>query len=100
MAIYIDDLINYGEPLLDEQGAVVKVNGRRCHCWADDDSELYLFARQLHIPMHWKHTSFSAILRRNWPHFDLDSRWRAKAIAAGAKPISLREYLRQHLEST
>lgn len=99
MPIYVDDLVNWGEPEKNDKGQVIKDNGRRCHCWADTEIELIAFARQLHIPMRWKHTSFSYILRRNWPHFDLDVRWRAKAISAGAQPTSLRAYLSRQMES-
>lgn len=62
--------------------------GRSCHLISDSSAtELLDFGRRLGIPLAWfQH-------RGTIPHWDLSPRWRARAIAAGARPVDRRRFV-------
>ena len=56
--------------------------GVACHLISDDtEVELLEFAAAIGVPMWWYQA------RASVPHFDLSPRWRAKALAAGARDV-------------
>ena len=58
-----------------------------CHLFADTVDELYEFAERIGCERDWIHFS-------SRPHFDLTPRMRERALRAGAKPITTKQYLR------
>jgi len=65
--------------------------GVACHMTSDASAEdLQSFAASLGIPLNW----FQPSPPSSHPHFDLSPRLRAKAIAAGARAVDHREYVR------
>ena len=60
--------------------------GFSCHLISDEsETELLDFAVAIRIPMSWYQA-------RAWvPHFELAPRWRARALAAGARDAGLHE---------
>lgn len=89
MSCYVDELFT-AESKVPAAFRVGKRSGHRwCHLWADTDTELHEFARKI-------------LLRRNWfrphrtlNHYDLTPGKRRQAIAAGAIPVSLFDWLRR-----
>lgn len=56
--------------------------GRSCHLVSDaSERELLEFGVKLGLSVFWYQA------KRTHPHFDLSPSWRARAIAAGAKPV-------------
>lgn len=79
--IYVDDLVDRGWRY-----------GANCHMTTDDVSEagleaLHAMAKQ--IGLKWEY--FQDSTKASWPHYDLNTRMRGLAIAAGATPITCRE---------
>lgn len=76
--IYVDPLREWGAPWR---------GGVSCHMTSDTGAEeLKSFAASIGLTVRW-------FQPKSHPHFDLSPRWRAKAIAAGARPVTFREYL-------
>lgn len=77
--IYVDELQPNRTPWM---------GGQSCHLLSDCSvGELLDFGRSIGLPLSW----FQAV--RAHPHFDLSPRWRARAIAAGARPVGRREFV-------
>jgi hypothetical protein len=78
MAVYVDELRHYPN---------ARIPGWWCHMTADTHDELMAFARRIGLKPAWLQYPGKPL-----EHFDIrGERMRAKAIKAGAKPISLRE---------
>ena len=79
MAIYVDALVNWGAQW-----------GKSCHMDSDKSiEELTQFARQCGIPVAWLHN------RPGLPHYDLNRRYRAVAVANGAIEVTSNELWRR-----
>lgn len=78
MAVYVDDLMNWGWRY-----------GRSCHLTADTLAELHDFADRLGLKRIWYQPSASM------PHYDLTEGKRARAVSLGAVEIDRREMVRQ-----
>jgi hypothetical protein len=64
---------------------LVYVDQIKFYTKSDSLEELMAFAKALELRSSWFHR------KKKLPHFDLDSPWRNKALAMGAKPYSLKE---------
>jgi hypothetical protein len=66
-----------------------------CHLFADDDEELFAFARRLGLKMGW----FQA--NRKLRHFDLTEGMRIKAVKMGAREVEpgfVAEFMKRNAE--
>ncbi len=86
MAVYVD---NFRTP-----ARVGSVSGRWSHLTADTVDELNDFAARLGLRPEWfqtcKRKCHSTLPCVHW-HYDVTDKYRSAAIAAGAKPIDIRE---------
>ena len=82
MAIYVDDL----NLRADVPDGARRVHGKWSHLFADTEEELRAFARKIGLKENWiQHPGETRV------HFDVVSRMRQRAIAAGATPVTWRE---------
>lgn len=70
MAVYVD-------PLLQHQTEFGRRMGRSCHLYADTIRELHAMAMRIGLPGR-------AFQGGRFPHYDLESMLRSRALAAGA----------------
>jgi hypothetical protein len=90
--IYVDELVDY--PPAAVPRAARSYGTRWCHLWTDPGNEeaLHTFAAGIGMRRAWFQN------RRGFPHYDLVPGRRAVALAAGAVPSSLREWVKQQFE--
>lgn len=93
MTAYVDDLMVHGGPGLyrgEDAVQAERVGARNGHRWAhlycEDLEELHQFAASIGLRREWAQTS-----RRGVPHYDLTPGRRARAVVAGAIPLTRRE---------
>lgn len=64
-------------------------NGHQwCHLWADDTAQLHALAEKIGLRREWFQD------KKDFPHYDLTPSRRVAAIKAGAREVSLRQWLR------
>jgi hypothetical protein len=83
--IYVDEIRTYG--IYDRQGHARNILS--CHMVTDGSiEELHQFAAKIGLKRSW----FQGMPKHRHEHYDLTPHKRAKAIAAGAQSISLKEF--------
>ncbi len=87
MAVYVDNA--------NILATVGRVRSRWCHLTADTEDELHEFAAQIGLLRAWYQTCKRRCSRPGEPcphwHYDVTTRRRADAVAAGAVEIDLRQ---------
>ena len=73
--------------------AVGRIRGRWSHLFADSQDELHAFGQSIGLRRAWFQPGKPAGGKpsRLW-HYDVTDAMRARAIAAGAQPIGIREF--------
>lgn len=101
MPIYVDEITEYSNEFIDivakdaqTRRVSARTNNRWCHMWCDSGEEEKLHAIAAHIGM--KRAWFQN--KPDFPHYDLVPSKRQKALDAGARPMSLRQWLRNRFE--
>jgi hypothetical protein len=84
MTIFVDELRDYAP------------DGEWCHMWADTETELHEFAKQLGLRREW--TQHSSGLSGEFIHYDLRPRKREMALKRGAIYKPLKEYINERLQ--
>lgn len=85
MTVYVDEIQTYR--IYDRQGHARNVLS--CHMITDGNiEELHQFAGKIGLKRSW----FQGPPKHRHAHYDLTPHKRAAAIAAGAKPITLKEF--------
>lgn len=67
--VYVDALLNHGWRL-----------GPSCHLFADNETELHIFARKIGMRRAW-------FQNKRTPHYDLTKKRRAVAVSLGAQEL-------------
>ena len=85
MAVYVDDARIPAQ--------VGRISARWSHLFADSQDELHAFAQGIGLKRSWFQPGkpIGGKPSRLW-HYDVTDSMRARAIAAGAQPIGIREF--------
>lgn len=94
MAIYVDELVSYGQQAA--RGAERYFGGGKqsCHMFTDGDlEELHRFAANIGMRRSWFQN------RPALPHYDLTPNKRRLAVQAGAIEVKMLDWMRQRREA-
>lgn len=87
MTVYADELHNYPAAMMDARTLRNGTWWGHLYTDSDDLTELHAIAKKVGMRREWFQD------RKGFPHYDLVPRRRLAALAAGATPMPLREFL-------
>ena len=93
MSVYVDQPFTLMPQSHRARRAGARHGQSWCHMWADTETELHVMAQRIGMKRAW----YQAKKGAGPGHYDLVPTRRAAALAAGAKEMSLREWIRGNM---
>jgi len=91
MPVYVDGLRVHPSAVEMARNAGERWGHRWCHLWSEDLEALHALAESIGMRREWFQD------RAGFPHYDLSPSGREKALAHGAREVSLKAWLRERL---